>query len=74
MIHATSSKFMPRIVESESQSCAVHLQLFIHNLLIAHLRYTEGPVNLNWRTIMKTITDDYEGFLEDGGWKFLEEV
>lgn len=47
---------------------------FIHNLLIAHLRYTEGPVNLNWRTIMKTITDDYEGFLEDGGWKFLEEV
>jgi hypothetical protein len=23
---------------------------------------------------MKTITDDYEGFLEDGGWKFLEEV
>ena len=23
---------------------------------------------------MKTITDDYEGFLEDGGWNFLEEA
>lgn len=38
------------------------------------LRYTEGPMNLNWNTIMKTITENYEGFLEDGGWTFLEPV
>ncbi|KAI9298644.1 SPT16-domain-containing protein [Neoconidiobolus thromboides FSU 785] len=34
--------------------------------------YTEGPVNLNWNAIMKTIKDDPAGFFEDGGWKFLD--
>lgn len=33
--------------------------------------YTEGPLNLNWQTIMKTINDDPRAFFEDGGWGFL---
>jgi len=33
--------------------------------------FTEGPVNLNWATIMKTIRDDPESFFDDGGWGFL---
>ena len=37
------------------------------------LKFTEGPLNLNWKTIMKTINEDYPGFLETGGWTFLEE-
>lgn len=33
--------------------------------------YSEGPVNLNWPTIMKTINSDPYGFFQDGGWSFL---
>ncbi|KAJ2854310.1 FACT complex subunit spt16 [Coemansia erecta] len=36
-----------------------------------NLAYTEGPVNLNWAPIMKTINNDPAGFFEDGGWSFL---
>lgn len=32
---------------------------------------SEGPVNLNWPTIMKTINSDPYGFFQDGGWSFL---
>lgn len=33
--------------------------------------YSEGPVNLQWPTIMKTVTSDPHQFFEDGGWSFL---
>lgn len=33
--------------------------------------YSEGPVNLNWGTIMKTINADPYQFFKDGGWSFL---
>lgn len=34
--------------------------------------FTEGPVNLSWLQIMKTITDDPKSFFEEaGGWTFL---
>ena len=33
--------------------------------------YSEGPLNLNWSTIMKTITADPHQFFIDGGWSFL---
>jgi nucleosome binding factor SPN SPT16 subunit len=34
--------------------------------------FTEGPVNLTWPQIMKTIQADPKGFFEDaGGWSFL---
>ncbi|XP_013114193.1 FACT complex subunit spt16 isoform X1 [Stomoxys calcitrans] len=36
------------------------------------IRYTEGIQSLNWAKIMKTITDDPEGFFEQGGWSFLD--
>lgn len=36
------------------------------------IHYTEGIQSLNWVKIMKTITDDADGFFEQGGWSFLE--
>ncbi|KAK6637444.1 splicing associated factor Dre4 [Polyplax serrata] len=36
------------------------------------IRYTEGIQSLNWVKIMKTITDDPEGFFDNGGWTFLD--
>lgn len=32
---------------------------------------SEGPVNLNWGPIMKTINDDPYAFFQQGGWSFL---
>ena len=34
--------------------------------------YSEGPLNLNWPTLMKTITADPHHFFTDGGWAFLQ--
>ncbi|KFB51536.1 AGAP006817-PA-like protein [Anopheles sinensis] len=36
------------------------------------IRYSEGIQSLNWAKIMKTITDDPDGFFENGGWTFLD--
>lgn len=36
------------------------------------IRYSEGVQTLNWVKIMKTISDDPEGFFESGGWTFLD--
>ncbi|KAI4255761.1 MAG: hypothetical protein LQ352_002412 [Teloschistes flavicans] len=36
-----------------------------------NIAYSEGPLNLNWSTIMKTITSDPHQFFVDGGWSFL---
>lgn len=36
------------------------------------IHYSEGIQSLNWTKIMKTITDDPVGFIETGGWSFLE--
>lgn len=33
--------------------------------------YSEGPLNLNWATIMKTVIADPHTFFADGGWSFL---
>ena len=33
--------------------------------------YFEGPLNLNWGTIMKTVTADPHEFFAGGGWEFL---
>ncbi|KAF4214342.1 hypothetical protein CNMCM8980_004672 [Aspergillus fumigatiaffinis] len=35
------------------------------------IAFTEGPLNLNWTTIMKTVVSDPYGFFADGGWSFL---
>lgn len=33
--------------------------------------FSEGPLNLNWSTIMKTVITDPHQFFKDGGWSFL---
>jgi len=33
--------------------------------------YSEGPLNLNWGQIMKTVTADPHAFFADGGWKVI---
>ncbi|KAJ7963221.1 FACT complex subunit SPT16 [Quillaja saponaria] len=35
------------------------------------IKYYESRLNLNWRQILKTITDDPQAFIDDGGWEFL---
>ncbi len=36
-----------------------------------NIQFSEGPLNLNWPTIMKTVTADPHAFFADGGWSFL---
>lgn len=36
-----------------------------------NIAYSEGPLNLNWTTIMKTVTADPHEFFKGGGWSFL---
>jgi len=36
-----------------------------------NIKFYESRMNLNWRSIMKTINDDIEHFVEEGGWEFL---
>jgi nucleosome binding factor SPN SPT16 subunit len=36
-----------------------------------NITFSEGPLNLNWPTIMKTVTADPHQFFVDGGWSFL---
>ncbi|KAF8468318.1 FACT complex subunit-domain-containing protein [Kalaharituber pfeilii] len=38
----------------------------------SNIAFTEGPLNLNWPTIMKTVTSDPHQFFVDGGWSFLQ--
>jgi nucleosome binding factor SPN SPT16 subunit len=38
------------------------------------LPISEGPVNLSWPAIMKTINDDPYEFFNEGGWGFLTGV
>ncbi|KAK3697346.1 FACT complex subunit spt16 [Vermiconidia calcicola] len=33
--------------------------------------FSEGPLNLNWATIMKTVIADPHEFFKEGGWSFL---
>lgn len=44
----------------------------VSNYSSCDIRYSEGIQSLNWTKIMKTITDDPEGFFESGGWTFLD--
>src|SRR5690606_15305259 len=38
----------------------------------SNIAFTEGPLNLNWPTIMKTVIADPHQFFADGGWSFLQ--
>jgi nucleosome binding factor SPN SPT16 subunit len=37
-----------------------------------NIKYYEGNISLNWKSVMQKIRDDPKGFWEDGGWDFLE--
>ena len=45
---------------------------FPRNVSSCDIRYTEGIQSLNWTKIMKTITEDPDGFFDNGGWTFLD--
>jgi len=36
------------------------------------IAFSEGQLNLNWTTIMKTVNDNPAEFFREGGWSFLE--
>jgi nucleosome binding factor SPN SPT16 subunit len=38
----------------------------------SEIAYSEGPLNLNWSVIMKTVTANPHQFFLDGGWGFLQ--
>lgn len=39
----------------------------------SEIAYSEGPLNLNWSVIMKTVQADPHQFFVDGGWGFLQD-
>ena len=57
------------VVGSIPMNMLDHVKDWLNNV---DIKYTEGVQSLNWTKIMKTITDDPEGFFEDGGWNFLD--
>merc|ERR1711936_1094522 len=57
------------VVGSIPMNLLDHVKDWLNNV---DIKYTEGVQSLNWTKIMKTITDDPEGFFEDGGWNFLD--
>ncbi|CAH8611311.1 unnamed protein product [Schistosoma haematobium] len=47
------------------------LELVKEWLLSCDIFYAEASKSLNWPKLMKTILDDPEGFVEQGGWSFI---
>jgi len=35
--------------------------------------FSEGVVPMNWNAVLQQIREDFEAFLETGGWRFLQE-
>jgi nucleosome binding factor SPN SPT16 subunit len=52
-------------------STAVVGLVFIDRHSSVDIPIAEGPVNLNWGQIMKTINDSPYEFFQTGGWGFL---
>lgn len=50
---------------------ALHLVDILHSSSV-DIPFTEGPANLSWPQIMKTVNADPIGFFETGGWTFLQ--
>ncbi|KAK9807391.1 hypothetical protein WJX73_010932 [Symbiochloris irregularis] len=38
-----------------------------------NIKWYESKINLNWKPILKNIVEDPEGFIESGGWDFLNQ-
>jgi nucleosome binding factor SPN SPT16 subunit len=43
----------------------------VHECSSVDIPLSEGPVNLNWGPIMKTINESPHDFFQQGGWSFL---
>ncbi|EDQ90301.1 uncharacterized protein MONBRDRAFT_24617 [Monosiga brevicollis MX1] len=50
-----------------------HLEMIKQWLDSCEFRYTQGPLTLQWKMIMKEITTKPQEFLDNGGWSFLDE-
>ncbi|KAK9824573.1 hypothetical protein WJX72_011424 [[Myrmecia] bisecta] len=37
------------------------------------IKFYESKINLNWKPILKSIQEDPEGFIAEGGWSFLDQ-
>lgn len=37
------------------------------------LIYSESNIPMNWTNVLQQIREDFEGFLEEGAWKFLQD-
>lgn len=35
--------------------------------------FSEGTVAMNWNNVLAQIREDFEAFLDDGGWRFLQD-
>lgn len=35
--------------------------------------FSEGVVPMNWNTLLQRLRDDFEAFLDNGGWRFLQD-
>ena len=40
-------------------------------LTSVRIKYYECKLNLAWKPVLKSIVEDPEGFIEQGGWEFL---
>ncbi|KRX92343.1 FACT complex subunit spt16, partial [Trichinella pseudospiralis] len=58
----------PAMVSAIPQHMLDHVKEWLDSCDIV---YTEGIQSLNWGKVMKSITEDPEGFFESGGWNFL---
>ena len=56
----------------KGRSELLHYIPFVVYCSSCDIKYTEGIQSLNWAKIMKTINEDPEAFIENGGWSFLD--
>ena len=62
------SRDVARIDTIQSQS----LETIKDWMTSIEMKFYESKVNLNWKNILKSIKEDPEGFVESGGWNFLD--
>lgn len=49
-----------------------HLETIKEWLTSVKIKYFETKMNLSWKPILKDINADPEGWVEQGGWNFLD--
>lgn len=57
-----------------STACHINMAIYRNSLTSyssCDVPISEGPVNLSWPAIMKTVNEDPHAFYAEGGWNFL---